>query len=39
MSLTASLLSGYDTIEERRIKEKCEEKRIGKIKSMGRYTV
>jgi len=39
MSLTASLLSEYDTIEERRMKEKCKEQRIGKIKSIGRYTV
>ena len=39
MSLTASLLSGYNTIGERRIKEKCKEQRIGKIKSIGRYTV
>ena len=39
MSLTASLLSGYNTIEERRVKEKCKEHRIGKIKSIGRYTV
>jgi len=39
MSLTASLLSGYNKIGERRIKEKCKEQRIGKIKSIGRHTV
>jgi len=39
MSLTASLLSGYNTIGERRIKEKCEEQRIEIISSIGRYTV
>ena len=39
MSLTASRLSGYYTIGERRIKEKCREQRIGKIKSIGIYTV
>jgi len=39
VSLTVSLLSGYYTIEERRIKGKCKEQRIGKIKSIGRYTV
>jgi len=32
-------LSGYNTIVERWIKEKCNEQRIGKIKSIGRYTV
>jgi len=39
MSLKASLLSGYNTIGERLIKEKCKEQRIGKTKSIGRYTV
>jgi len=38
MSLTASRLSGYNTIGERRIEEKCKEQRIGKIKSIGRCT-
>ena len=37
---TASLLSGYNTIiGERLIKEKCKEERIGKIKSIDRYSV
>jgi len=30
MSLTASLLSGYNTIRERRIKEKCRNNGLGK---------
>ena len=39
MSLMASLLSGYNIIGERRVKEKCKEQRIGKIKSIGWFTV
>ena len=39
MSVTASLLSGYNTIGERWIEEKYKEQRIRKIKSIGRYTV
>jgi len=38
MSLTVSLFS-FSIIGEGRIKEKCQEQRIGKIKTIGRYTV